>query len=171
MLGKSHQARDRNDVQNPVKREHILKNGFRKIGSKAGEVAGQAATNVRDAASGLSNSITAAMPSKETLKRGLGMALITGGKLLIDPRAAVGEMAITLGNSLVSQNSPEWLVLEATETAFLPVYRGNREQCQAEYEKAVQQGKIVILSQVVSAHGLEQATGMDSQDSAGGLPI
>lgn len=53
-----------------------------------------------------------ALPSKEQLKNVLGSALITGGKVLIDPRAAIGEAAVRIGESLLSDPARiRWFVI------------------------------------------------------------
>jgi hypothetical protein len=47
-----------------------------------------------------------------TLKGAVGKALVTGGRALIDPRAAVGEMAVRIGEGLLADGDRlQWFVV------------------------------------------------------------
>jgi hypothetical protein len=67
------------------------------------------------------------------MRRGAGTALIGGGKLLIDLRAMIGELAGSVGSSLLSEPSQEWLLLEAHDNGLSVLLRGSEDQVRAFY--------------------------------------
>ncbi|MFZ6657391.1 hypothetical protein [Undibacterium sp. TJN19] len=132
-----------------------MKTHLKTLFSKTADVVTETTTTVIGAAESTKNTVADALPSKKVVMRGLGSALIVGGKLLIDPRAAVGEMAVSLGRSMISDKSPEWLLLEANEAGFLPLYRGKEALVREAYSSAIAEGRIVILCQVMAAQASE----------------
>lgn len=62
--------------------------------------AGAAAKKSADTLAGVPGQLANALPDQNTLKSAVGSALITGGKLLIDPKAALGEAAVKMGENL-----------------------------------------------------------------------
>lgn len=55
--------------------------------------------------------LSTASPGR-TLKGAVGKALVTGGRALLDPRAAVGEMAVRLGEGLLAGDDRlQWFVV------------------------------------------------------------
>jgi hypothetical protein len=118
---------------------------------RAGNAVNDAAVAAIDTVGQAGGAAVGALPSAGDMKRHVGQALIVGGKFLIDPRVAVGEMAVSLGTSLIEDSSPEWLVLEANSTRFLPLFRGSEDNSRRAYEAAIADGKTVILCQVLAA--------------------
>jgi hypothetical protein len=132
-----------------------MKSHLKTLFSKTADVVTDTTNTVMDAAESTRTIVVDALPSKSVVMRGLGTALIAGGKLLIDPRAAVGEMAVTLGRSMINDSSPEWLVLEANEAGFLPLFRGKEAIVREAYTKAIADRRVVILCQVMAAQANE----------------
>lgn len=125
---------------------------LKSILGKAAAVAEQVADSARDTTSAVQAAVTSSLPDAATIKRGVGRVLITGGKLLVDPKATVGEIAIALGEDLAGGQAPsEWLVLEATAAGFEPLCRGPEDAVRAAYEAAVASGRTVLLCQVQAA--------------------
>lgn len=66
----------------------------------AAATAGAAARKSADAVAGVPGHLASALPDRATLKSAVGSALVTGGKLLIDPKGTVGEVAVRMGENL-----------------------------------------------------------------------
>lgn len=62
--------------------------------------AGAAARKSADALAGVPGHLASTLPDRAALKSAVGSALITGGKLLIDPKGTVGEVAVRMGENL-----------------------------------------------------------------------
>ncbi len=121
------------------------KNPFEKIS----EAAGKLSTSVQKAAGDLGR----AMPSADTLKRGAGRVLMTGGRILIDPKAFVGQIAVSVGANLAkSAASDEWLVVEASANELVVIDRGAEQHAKEVFERCVKEGKSVMLCNVRAAY-------------------
>lgn len=96
-------------------------------------------------------SVVEAIPSRETVVKHIGQALIVGGRLLADPRAVVGELAVSLGTTLVAEQQEQWLVLEAMDEGFVVIAKGTEEEARRAYEEAVSRGATVLLCEVSAA--------------------
>jgi hypothetical protein len=112
---------------------------------QAGDAARSAAAStgkaVADTVSGVASrsaeAIQKALPDRKTVQRGVGDALVFGGKLLYDPRATVGELAIGLGQGMrPSQIEDTWLLLRASETGFEVIGRGSEIDMRQAFEQA-----------------------------------
>lgn len=73
-----------------------LANSLQYAAASAGAVARKSAGTL----AGVPGQLVNALPDQNTLKSAVGSALITGGKLLIDPKAALGEAAVKMGETL-----------------------------------------------------------------------
>ncbi len=105
----------------------------------------------KDTVGDVAASVVEAIPSRETVVKHIGHALIVGGKLLADPRAVVGELAVSLGTSLVAEHQKQWLVLEATDEGFVAIAKGAEDEARRAYEEAVSHGATVLLCEVSAA--------------------
>jgi hypothetical protein len=75
------------------------------------------------AARDVSGKVASALPSRRTLKVAVGRALVTGGRALIDPRAAVGEMAVRLGEGLLEDaDRLHWFVVRIDDSGHATTY-------------------------------------------------
>lgn len=75
------------------------------------------------AAREVSGMVASALPSRRTLKVAVGRALVTGGRALIDPRAAVGEMAVRLGEGLLEDaDQLRWFVVRIDDSGHATTY-------------------------------------------------
>jgi hypothetical protein len=83
-----------------------------------------------------SGKVTSALPSKRTLKVAVGRALVTGGRALIDPRAAVGEIAVRLGEGLLEDaDHLHWFVVRIDDAGRATTYAFiKRADAQAFYD-------------------------------------
>jgi hypothetical protein len=90
------------------------------------EVAGAmkiAAQTSLGAARDASGKVAAALPTRRTLKVVVGRALVTGGRALIDPRVAVGEMAVRLGEGLLEDaDHLQWFVVRLDDAGHATTY-------------------------------------------------
>jgi len=119
-----------------------------KILDSAGNAANTGATAVSAAAS----SAVSALPSTADLRRGLGKALVLGGQALIDPREAIGRIAIELGESLASDEAGAvFVALVATPEGLKVVEHGAEEVVRAAAEQAREAGEQVLLCTVIEA--------------------
>jgi hypothetical protein len=67
--------------------------------------------------------VTAAPPPGKTLKGAVGKALVTGGRALIDPRAAIGEMAVRLGEGLLAgADRLQWFVVRIDDEGLTKTF-------------------------------------------------
>ncbi|MBK6616084.1 hypothetical protein [Ottowia sp.] len=99
-----------------------------------------------------SATIAGSLPDAGSLKRGVGCALVVGGKALIDPQRVVGEFAVGLGQMLAEGEAGEdWLVLGAGEVGFEVLHRGGEADARAGVAVAVNEGRCVLLCRVVEA--------------------
>lgn len=114
---------------------------------KAKGAVGGVASTISDATA----SVAEAIPSRETVVKHIGHALIVGGKLLADPRAVVGELVVSLGTTLVAEQQEQWLVLEARDEGFVVIAKGAEVEARRAYEEAVGQGATVLLCEVSAA--------------------
>jgi hypothetical protein len=84
-----------------------------------GDVVGGAASAARTATSAgagavkeVGERVSNRLPSKDIVKVALGKALVQGGRVLIDPQAAVGEFAVRAGESLLTPaDQVQWFVV------------------------------------------------------------
>ena len=90
------------------------------------EVAGAmrtAAQTSLGAAREASGKVASALPSSRKLKVAVGRALVTGGRALIDPRAAVGEIAVRLGEGLLEDaDQLHWFVVRIDDAGHAVTY-------------------------------------------------
>lgn len=77
-----------------------IANTLQDAAASAGAVAKRSALATAGAVSGVPGQLAGALPDKSTLKAAVGGALVTGGKLLIDPKAVLGEAAVRMGENL-----------------------------------------------------------------------
>lgn len=123
----------------------MSKNPFDKIS----EAAGRLSTSVQKAA----GEVGKALPSADSLKRGAGRMLMTGGRILIDPKAFVGQVAVSVGANLAkSADSNEWLVVEANAVALVVIERGTEAQAKLVFDRCIAEGKSVMLCHVRAAY-------------------
>jgi hypothetical protein len=120
---------------------------FKKAKDAALTASSEVASRVKVAA----NSVGEALPSRDSVRRGVGHALIGGGKLLIDPRAMIGELAVSVGSNLLSEPSQEWLLLEAHDNGLSVLLRGSEDQVRAFYTDRLAEGRSLLLCQVQAA--------------------
>lgn len=124
----------------------------------ASEVAGAmriAAQTSFDAAREASEKVAAALPSKRTLQAAVGRALVTGGRALIDPRAAVGEMAVRVGEGLLADaEHPHWFVVRLDETGQATTFGFvKRADAQAFYQSSLKTFPLQYLCEAVAGPG------------------
>jgi hypothetical protein len=105
-----------------------------------GDVVDGAASAARTAASagagavkGVGERVGGRLPSKEAVKVTLGKALVQGGRVLMDPQAAVGELAVKAGERLLAPaDQLKWFVVridaEGRSEVFPFVQRKEAEQ-------------------------------------------
>jgi hypothetical protein len=121
----------------------------------AGKAAQEAATRARSVAQsvgGLASRSAGALPDASTVRRRMGDALVMGGKLLYDPRATVGEIAIALGQGLRPDPAAEtWLVLRATETGFEVLAHGAEAEMRIAWERARDSGSVLLCRAVAAS--------------------
>jgi hypothetical protein len=102
------------------------------VGDAASAVVGAASLGF-GAAKEVSGKVAGALPSRGIMKVVVGKALVTGGKALIDPRAAVGELALKLGEGMLADASElHWFVVRIDDhghaTTFPFVKRAEAER-------------------------------------------
>lgn len=120
------------------------------VGGAAGRVVG---SRVRDlgrtlgeAATRSAEAVAARAPDAQSVRRGVGEALVFGGRLLHDPRATVGEMAVSLGQGLRGTNAQSpWLLLQATPQGFTVVASGSEAQMRLAYESRRASGAWLLV--------------------------
>jgi len=111
-----------------------------------------AAERAAESVGNVAGNLAEAMPSGGTVKRGIGQALILGGRVLLDPRAVVGELAIECGQKLSGgETDDRWLTLEATDSGFAVLTKGSEESARAVLDAAAREGRSVILCKVMAA--------------------
>ncbi len=70
-----------------------------------------------------SGKMASSLPAKRALKTAVGRALVTGGRALIDPRGAVGEMAVRLGEGLLEDAGQlHWFVVRLDDSGHAATY-------------------------------------------------
>jgi len=112
------------------------------------------AETVGDLASRSAEAIAHRLPDAGTVRRGVGDALVFGGKLLYDPRATVRELAIGLGQGMRPDNIEDtWLLLRAAGQAFEVIGRGSESEMRIAFEK-VRGSQPVLLCQARAASDL-----------------
>ncbi|MBC7781254.1 MAG: hypothetical protein H7125_14250 [Proteobacteria bacterium] len=109
-------------------------------GTAARRVANSVGRTVADTVGGLATRsadvINQRLPDGKTVRRSVGDALVFGGKLLYDPRATVGELAIGLGQGMrPTAIEDTWLLLRAADDAFVVIGRGTEEQMRLAFER------------------------------------
>lgn len=108
----------------------------------------RASDAVGDAAREMGNS----MPTLDEAKRGLGRALVFGGKALIDPQKVVGQLALTLGESLSSPEATDsWVAIVAADSGFLVVAVGDEAAVREQFDGLSSSGSPALLCKVVAA--------------------
>ena len=106
----------------------------RSIAQSTGKVIAEGAG---DLATRTAQAVQQHLPDARTVRRSLGDALVFGGKLLYDPRATVGELAIGLGQGLrPDQVEDTWLLLRASDTGFVVIGRGSERDMRTAFEQA-----------------------------------
>jgi len=119
----------------------VLGGRVRELGRSLGEAASRSA-----------EAVAARAPDASTVRRGVGDALVFGGRLLYDPRATVGEMAVTLGQGLRGAGSDAcWLLLRASPEGFAVLARGTEAQVRLAFEQQRSEGSALLLVQVRAA--------------------
>lgn len=97
------------------------------------------------------SSAIAAVPSVDEAKRGLGLALILGGRALIDPKAVIGELAVELGQALAG-GEELWIAL-AHEEEQLAVIAHGRHADVLEQARVASETRRVLMCKVQEAYG------------------
>jgi hypothetical protein len=120
-------------------------------------------TGAADVAKGVASSIgtvralpekvSAAMPSKHTVKEAFGKALVTGGKALIDPRATIGEMAVKMGEGLLAEaDRLRWFVVRIDDEGKLATFPFvKRDEAEAFFNQTRSEFPRQFLCEAVSA--------------------
>lgn len=84
----------------------------RDVVTGAGVVVKAAASSSAGVVRGATERVSAALPSKQSVKVALGKALVQGGRVLMDPQAAAGELAVKVGEGLLADASElRWFVV------------------------------------------------------------
>jgi hypothetical protein len=97
-----------------------------------------------DAATRSAQAVASRAPDAQTLRRGVGDALVFGGRLLHDPRSTVGEMAVSLGQGLRGgRNEAPWLLLKATDNGFTVIASGTEAQMRLAWEQQRASGALL----------------------------
>ena len=121
----------------------------------AGKAAQEAATRARSVAQsvgGLASRSAEALPDATTVRRRVGDALVIGGKLLYDPRATAGAIAIALGQGLRPDPAAEtWLVLRATDTGFEVLAHGGEAEMRIAWERQRASGAVLLCRAVAAS--------------------
>jgi len=92
------------------------------VNEAAGAMKDAARTSL-GAAREVSGKVASALPSRRTLKSAVGRALVTGGRALIDPRVAVGEIAVKLGEGLLDDaDQLHWFVVRIDDAGHATTY-------------------------------------------------
>jgi len=114
---------------------------------------------VGDLASRSADAIAQHLPDAGTVRRGVGDALVFGGKLLYDPRATVGELAIGLGQGMRPDKIEDtWLLLRVAGQAFEVIGRGGESEMRIAFEQA-RGTQPVVLCQARAASDLPRPEG------------
>ena len=105
--------------------------------NSAGSAVKQSAQSTAEAIAKTPKQIADAMPSKQSLKSAMGNALVTGGKLLIDPKAVIGEAAVKMGENLLAKpESLNWFVIVVDEVGAAQAFAFNsKSDAQASLEE------------------------------------
>lgn len=95
--------------------------------------------------------LTEALPSKAQVKTALGTALVTGGKVLIDPSGTIGEAAVKVGESLLGTSTGvKWFVVHVAEDGESRTFAfTDKSQATSFLEDARKQPGAVYLCEVV----------------------
>ena len=103
------------------------------------------AGSVGDAAARTAHAVQEVLPDRHAVRRSLGDALVFGGKLLYDPRATVGELAIGLGQGIRPHAVDDcWLLLRATDSGFEVIGRGDEAQMRQAFEQARRTATVLL---------------------------
>jgi len=118
-----------------------------------------AVEQVADAAKRTSNSLSSAakgaaqkIPTADDVKKGIGQALVFGGKALIDPQRVFGTLAIQAGQSLGGPSGSEsWMVLAAAERGFVVLAQGDEAHTRLLFDELSAGGQQVLLCRVADS--------------------
>lgn len=115
-------------------------------GRGVGERVRDLGRSLGEAAAKSAEAVAARAPDARTLRRGVGEALVFGGRLLHDPRSTVGEMAMSLGQGLRGGHAQApWLLLKASGEGFTVVASGSEAQMRLAFEQQRPSGALLLV--------------------------
>lgn len=126
-------------------------NSLQEAASTATAAVKQSASAAVDAVTEAKDHIADALPTKQAVRTAMGTALVTGGKVLIDPSGTIGEAAVKMGQSLLGTAAgARWFVVRVGEDGeSQTVAFTDKAQAMPFFEDARRQPGAVYLCEVV----------------------
>ncbi|MFO1319650.1 MAG: hypothetical protein U1F52_08545 [Burkholderiales bacterium] len=128
-----------------------LANSLQEAASHATAAVKESAAAAVDRVTEAKEQLSDALPSKAQVKTAVGTALVTGGKVLIDPSGTIGQAAVKVGESLLGTSAGvRWFVVEVSDDGESRTFAfTDKSQAMTFYADARKQAGPVYLCEVV----------------------